>query len=184
MVAVISDDDRTQVILAPDNGCLTLLLDAYPQAMCFEISPAQSDCPSPSQTFHGRDIFGPVGAQIASGALNPLSGLTALKDPVRFPTHTTISEDAISGYYLCSDRFGNVITTIPWAQLPSSWHDFVLGEHHIRKKVRYYEEAPRNQLVALKGSRGFLEIALKGDDAAQVISAHPGDIVRALAPRE
>ncbi|HEX7718591.1 MAG TPA: SAM-dependent chlorinase/fluorinase, partial [Woeseiaceae bacterium] len=62
------------VFMAPDNGLLATLLHAADNAVVYQLQ--QDKLPTlgilqPSLTFHGRDIFAPVAAEIAAGRLRP-----------------------------------------------------------------------------------------------------------------
>src|SRR5436305_104946 len=60
-----------QFFIAPDNGVLTSIMAADHQARCYEITRTDLMLPSPSATFHGRDVFAPVAAAIAAGIVTP-----------------------------------------------------------------------------------------------------------------
>ena len=71
--------------------------------------------PQPSSTFHGRDIFAPIAAHLASGL--PLEKLGNLIDPatlvqLSLPDFTTTHVE-IEGHIQYIDQFGNLITNIP-----------------------------------------------------------------------
>ena len=58
------------VFMAPDNGLLAQLLDSADDPQVFRLDMSRLDAlhlPTPSATFHGRDIFAPVAAEIAAG---------------------------------------------------------------------------------------------------------------------
>ena len=64
-----------QVFLAPDNGLLAGVLERLESRPILrrldEVRAAQPGDPPPSATFHGRDIFAPVAAELAAGRLHP-----------------------------------------------------------------------------------------------------------------
>jgi S-adenosylmethionine hydrolase len=64
-----------------------------------------------SPVFHGRDIFAPAAAYLASG--KPVPGLRAIDDPVDLDFGTPrIEGNAITGRVIYVDSFGNVVTNI------------------------------------------------------------------------
>src|SRR6185437_13123777 len=63
---VITNDHH--LVVCPDNGLITHLLDGKDaQWHAFEITNRELMRPVVSKTFHGRDIFAPVAAHLASG---------------------------------------------------------------------------------------------------------------------
>ena len=131
-----------------------------------------------SPTFHGRDIFAPVAAHLSLGTPvsafgNPADSLAVV--PVSGPRRTP--EGALAGTVLHVDNFGNLITNVKSDDLPAETGDITIevGGKVIRGLSHTYGAA--DGLLALIGSRGHLEIALKNGDAAAFIGAKVGDEV-------
>jgi len=62
------------VLLAPDNGLLAPIAAAHPDARIIRLDTAplaRLGIQRPSATFHGRDIFAPVAAELAAGRCQP-----------------------------------------------------------------------------------------------------------------
>src|SRR5262249_38425759 len=98
--------------VGPDNGLFTFALGAEGwSAVSIEASVYR--LAKVSQTFHGRDVFAPAAAHLASGiALERLG--PALQDPVRLRLPGWRMEDgALIGEVIGSDRFGNLMTSVP-----------------------------------------------------------------------
>src|SRR5688572_24157358 len=59
--------------LAPDNGLLAPIVSRVPAAVVHRLDASflspKLRLPTPSATFHGRDIFAPIAAEIAAGRL-------------------------------------------------------------------------------------------------------------------
>src|SRR5712691_824768 len=106
--------------------------------------------PEAAPTFHGRDVFGPVAARLAAG--------TALAELGR-------------AQVLHCDHFGNVITNLPIRALARIK---VINGAPVRT-VETYEEAHPNELVALVGSSGRIEFALRQGSAASRLHTAPGE---------
>lgn len=92
-------------LVGPDNGLLIPAARSLGdfEAMCIEAA-------AKSSTFHGRDVFAPVGAHISLGRLRNLEPAPAhvdleLQDP-------QVSEHGVSGTVVYVDRFGNCVTNI------------------------------------------------------------------------
>jgi len=99
------------VFVGPDNGLLSLAIErAGGAAMAVEITARKVLLEPVSATFHGRDIFAPAAAHVASGM--PLEELGRAFDPGRI-TRLAIAEPSVHpGLIDCEvlavDRFGNV----------------------------------------------------------------------------
>ena len=138
----------------------------------------------PSQTFHGRDIFAPVGAHLANGvplaAVGEPTALESLFDIVLPKLRKTTQKVIGSIQYI--DHFGNLITNIPEEMLADIAYDICLGNHQIQL-VRTYAEVSVGELAALIGSHGLLEIMVNQGSAQQRLSASVGSEVE-LNPRK
>jgi hypothetical protein len=169
-------------LVAPDNGVVSGVLDPVsshipPSALAaVELTnPDYWRTETPSATFHGRDIFAPVGAHLASGVpLNqvgtpiPLESLVSLPIPPVQPM-----PGGVSGVVQHIDIFGNLITTIPGTAVESSQWAAQVGNTPIPGKITY-GDASVGELLALVGSHGWVEIAVNHGSAAQVLTAAIG----------
>jgi S-adenosylmethionine hydrolase len=170
----VQADDR--VIVAPDNGLVTRVLESASHWRCVEIREARFFRPVISATFHGRDIFAPVAAHLAAGI-----SLEELGPPLEKPVMMQIepptrSEREVRGRVVHIDKFGNVITDIP-----ADWIDeryrFAIGERRVGPLSSSYSDAGIGELVAVIGSAGTVEIAARGAAAAEKTGAARGDPV-------
>lgn len=99
--------------VGPDNGLFTLVLGTERPDELVELNrPEFWRTPTPSQTFHGRDIFAPAAGHLAAGRSlqeigTPLEQLTTLRwmEP-------SASNESIHGWVVHVDRFGNCITNV------------------------------------------------------------------------
>lgn len=136
-----------------------------------------------SDTFHGRDIMAPVAALLSQGFLMNAFGeevdrLYTL--PLPEPEHNP--DGSITGHVIHIDAFGNIITDVRTAQLPEGGSFRIdLRGHLVSGLQRSYAEG--SGLLAIIGSAGYLEIAVKGGSAAVLTHARVGDslIIRAGA---
>jgi S-adenosylmethionine hydrolase len=152
--------------VGPDNGLFSYVNDAEPPFVDLPV-PA-----SASPTFHGRDVFGPAAARLASGL--PLQQLgTATNDlPIRLTEADARKVgDAWEVHVLHIDHFGNVITNLPGRSL-SRLHT-VNGTQ--LRTVGTYEEGEPDELIALTGSSGRVELAIREGSAAERIRTAPGE---------
>lgn len=186
--AIILETDNA-IFLAPDNGILSYVAQAStkkrlpkttnfrlpPELQAFEINNPQYWHHPVSQTFHGRDIFAPVAAHISLGV--PLS---ALGQPITTINTFPISRprpsrggNVLVGHILHIDRFGNLVTDITSRDLfPGEFHIEISG-HKITALSQSYEQS--QGLLAIIGSSGRLEIAVRCGNAAELLSAKTGD---------
>lgn len=163
-----------QYFVAPDNGVLAMIF-AREKHKVRLISNARYFRQPVSTTFHGRDIFAPVAAHIAAG-IKPASVGKAIVDYVRpaFEKPVRTGERTWSGHLLKIDHFGNVITNFSAAEFPTIGQ-LTIGRAKIRRMVRTYAEAPANELFAVAGSGGYVEVSLNRDSAAARIGCDSGD---------
>ncbi len=164
-------------LLVPDNGCWTWLMEEERRRpRVIRLTEKRFWRSRVSPTFHGRDIFAPVAANLSLGLdpreLGPLvSDWTRLARPI--PRHDA---NGIAGEVLYVDRFGNLITNIPGAALTLDdrpKHIRVAGIEvpHI---VRAYSDAEPGTLIALVSSTEWLEVAVNQGDAARQLDARIG----------
>lgn len=163
-----------QVFVAPDNGLLDALLRETPQAQMrrFEIQDlARLQLSVPSRTFHGRDIFAPLVAEIAAGRQSP-TGLG------RAPERRVVSAPASGrGQIVCADHYGNLLTDIPADGLSSLQNPCLrFREQHLQIRPSYGFAAP-GELLGVVNSWGTLEIAQCQGNAQQSLQAIPGEAV-------
>lgn len=166
-----------QLYVAPDNGILTLVLDGQASALVHQIDHPALRLPSLSQVFHGRDLFAPAAAHLASGA--PLAGVgpklaneslarTAWPEPSLGPAGG-------EGRVVYVDRFGNLVTNLPVGpEAPRGVASVAGCDVPIH---RSYSDVAPGSLVALCGSSGLLEVARNRGSAAEALGVGPGDVV-------
>lgn len=123
-----------------------------------------------SQVFHGRDVFSPAAAHLANGV--PLDAFGGrVHDPMQLalPAPRVVA-DGVVGEVLYADRFGNIVTSIDGTQLPDP------GEYGLRVEIGWarldrlcgtYADVGVGEMVALVGSSGRLEIAVREGSAAE-----------------
>ncbi|HEV3097340.1 MAG TPA: SAM-dependent chlorinase/fluorinase [Candidatus Dormibacteraeota bacterium] len=154
------------VFVGPDNGLFTFLTEPISET---------AELPTPpeaSPTFHGRDIFGPTAARLATGAALADVGRLRREEPMRLPeAWASKVGEAWRAQALHCDHFGNVITNLPVRALARIK---VVNGTPVRT-VETYDEAGPNELVALVGSSGRIEFALREGSAAARLHTAPGE---------
>ena len=128
-----------------------------------------------SDTFHGRDVFAPVAAHLSLGLPpqevgEPVASLTCLSIP-----HPRRRGDEITGHVVQVDRFGNLVTTIDGDDIAGRDVEVAVGGNRIRGVSRSYAEG--GDLLAIIGSGGSLEIAVRDGGAARLLGVGVGETV-------
>jgi hypothetical protein len=164
-------------LVGPDNGVLSpaAALMGRPRARLlanekFFLHPV-------SQTFHGRDIFAPVAAHLACGvtpeAVGPvLDSIVELELPVPRRSGATIAGEVVH-----VDHFGNLVTNISLDALPRFPAQQVyvsISRTRIGTLLATYSAAPEGGPLALVGSWGTVEIAVRNGSAAKMFAAGTG----------
>ena len=167
----IAADAANHRFVAPDNGVLSFL----PPDARFVALPVPLDA---APTFHGRDLFAPAVAALASG--NRLDQLgEAIKQPQRSPLPTARSQgDGVIGEVLYVDRFGTLVSNIPPDLVEPGVRIRVAGTD-VGPLRRTFGDAARGALVAFTGSGGTVEIAVRDGSAARLLGVGVGAEVRA-----
>jgi S-adenosylmethionine hydrolase len=152
--------------VGPDNGVFTFLNDPISETV--ELATP----PEAAPTFHGRDVFAPVAARLAAGASLAEVGRAARAEPQRLPdAWASKVGEAWRAQALHCDHFGNVISNLPIRALAR-----IKAANGTRvRTVETYEDAQPNELVALVGSSGRIEFALREGSAAARLHVAPGE---------
>ena len=163
----VSSDDR--LLVGPDNGVLSPAL-LLPGARVASL-PVPSDA---SPTFHGRDVFAPAAAALAQGRTLDSLG-EPVHDPVVRRTPEAIREENgwLRGEVIVIDRFGNAVTNL----LAVHGGEVRVGERDIPLRRTYADVEP-GEAVALAGSSGLVEIAIRDGNAAATLGITRGLAVR------
>ncbi|MGQ9616221.1 MAG: SAM hydrolase/SAM-dependent halogenase family protein [Spirochaetota bacterium] len=141
----------------------------------------------PSATFHGRDLFAPLTGYVLSGfEIERVS--KRVESMVAFGwDEADIHEGKVFGRVLYIDRFGNLITNIASCLLGVGDEVFVKkGAEMVSAGglVKTYSQGTPGFPIALIGSRGYLEIAVRGGSAERLLGASCGDEVLVLKKRQ
>ena len=160
--------------LAPDNGLLTDALAASPPLEIVKVLERRFSLAEVSHTFHGRDVFAPIAARLASGlALSDLGPPASSYVRLELPPPDLTPEGARAAVRYV-DRFGNLITNLPSAGLPPLVRA-TLGDRVIPGPLRTsYAAVKPGEALLVAGSSGFVEVAIGSGSAAGVLKATTG----------
>jgi hypothetical protein len=158
--------------IAPDNGVLSMIYDSARHKVR-TISNPKLFLKKVSKTFHGRDVFAPSAAHLSTG-IAPAKFGKPIQDPVRnlLLKPTPLSPHHWSGVVLKTDRFGNLITNFHIDEFPDAAKrpiQLQAGTKRITKLVQTYAEAAPNELVAIVGSSGYIEVVKNQASAAKAL---------------
>ncbi|HEY3351783.1 MAG TPA: SAM-dependent chlorinase/fluorinase [Polyangia bacterium] len=175
-------DTPTARFVGPNNGVLTLA--AQPPLRVHQLTePALRREPA-SATFHGRDVFAPAAAYLARGV--PAAAFGPPLDDARL-VRLALPRPRREGAVLCGevihvDRFGNLVTSIRAADLERAGSRLRIeaGGEVIMGLSRTYGEAAPGALLALIGSGGFLEVAVRDGSGAARLGLGRGAPVRVV----
>jgi hypothetical protein len=170
-----------RILVGPDNGLLTPFLG--PGVRAFEIVPGGA-VPAPrAATFHGRDLFAPAAAFLARGG-EPSALGPPVESPVRL--HWPAAQAArgeLRGEALAADPFGNLLTSIRAADLAGAEVARATAGGRPARWVRTFGEGDPGELLAMIGSGGRVEVAVREGSAAAVLGGTRGIPIRLVLGR-
>jgi S-adenosyl-L-methionine hydrolase (adenosine-forming) len=182
------------ILIGPDNGLLSWAVSALGGASrAVQLTNGDLWVHPVSATFHGRDIFTPVGAHLAAGTdladagdEIDVAGLVALPAPT-----SRIHDGEAEGEVMSVDRFGNVQLSIPAAD--AGMLGIGVGTPLIVRAGRRQLTVPftdtfaavaPGEIVAFTDSAGLISLAVNAGDAAQELGLPPGAHVRLSLARQ
>lgn len=174
---------QTAYFVGPDNGIFGLAFRRDPPQRIYAIENTAYLLPSAATTFDGRDVFAPAAAYLAGG-LDPAELGPEITDPVALAWPENLrTPQGITGVVLCADRFGNLITSVHYADWPPSRPPFIveLGDQRIPGPAEAFYDDNIGGIAdfckAIFGSSGYLELVRPGGSAAALLCAGPGQLV-------
>jgi S-adenosylmethionine hydrolase len=182
----------SQYFVGPDNGLFSYVLDNDPEHKVFQITKSKYFREAASSTFHGRDLFAPVAAALADG-VKPSKFGSRIEDAVRLaPLAPNKNDDGkVEGRIINVDRFGNCVTNFTRADLPEpGGKQLSVNGREITAFRQFYadedgskadEAGATDQIFAIWGSAGFLELSVNAASAAELLGVKRGDPVIASA---
>ena len=169
--------------VGPDNGLFSYVLAEQPVHEAVVLSNPAYHLSEVSTTFHGRDIFSPVAAHIASGV--SLSALGTRVDPSTLQRIDAGLPERqggqINAHVTHADHFGNLISTIPFSLVPdlfTSPHvhlDFPAQGIGISERRRFFSAATNTgEPFIYVGSSGYIAVAIQNGNAARALAVEDG----------
>jgi S-adenosyl-L-methionine hydrolase (adenosine-forming) len=169
---VVEAHDR--VFVGPDNGLLAASVLSDAQRRVYEIDVVKAGLPAPSRTFHGRDVFAPVAAEIAQGRIRPSDfALTRDLAPSPVPELAVLAEQ-VEGTVVTVDRFGNLITNITAESIATIDRPCLrIADLELPIRETYSDVAP-GHCLALLNAFDTVEVAQRDGSAAALLNLGRG----------
>jgi S-adenosyl-L-methionine hydrolase (adenosine-forming) len=175
---IVAVSAQNHVFLAPDNGLLAPVVARHPDAEVIRLEGqklARFGLLRPSATFHGRDIFAPIAAEIAAGRCVPAElGPPAGPIVPAWVDEPTVESGAVTGVVITIDHFGNLISNIDGTLVGRFRQPLVQAGNHTFPLLRTYGDAQPGDYLALVNSFGVLEIARAEQSAAEGLGLSRG----------
>ncbi|MCD6115949.1 SAM-dependent chlorinase/fluorinase [bacterium] len=170
--------------VAPDNGILSYIFHDHESAKVFHADNKNFWRNKISSTFHGRDIFAPVAAHLASGIdINKLGTIIAEYNKGTLP-EIKITERQITGSVIFIDRFGNCITNIPAGLIKNKKVSIHIKNLFIDRLSTTFASVGNNSILAYIGSSEMLEIGINSGSAADDLEITKGTEVNIQIMKE
>jgi len=173
--------------IGPDNGILSLAARNQSIKHVYEISNRKLMLPKVSGTFYGRDVFAPAAAYLANG-VSPKEFGTELREIEKSAfANVTRRANMLIGEVIHIDDFGNVITNFMAEDVESMKAKTAISIklNDVSLKLKFcktYADVKKQELLAIIGSHGFLEISINKGNAAKKLKAKSGDKISLFAP--
>jgi S-adenosyl-L-methionine hydrolase (adenosine-forming) len=177
-------DGSGRLYVGPDNGLLIPAADANGGvAEARELANPDYALPSVSRTFHGRDLFAPAAAYLATGV--SLAELGPPVDPdalVRLDLPVPeVGESRLRATVLYVDTFGNVQLNLTREHLervgvePGTTVELVVGQDRFYAvAARTFADTRAGDLMLYEDSYRNISLAINRGSAASILRAHAG----------
>jgi S-adenosylmethionine hydrolase len=180
--AIVVKTKKGQYFVLPDNGLITPVIDRDGLDSAREITNQSWMIQAAiSSTFHGRDIFSPAGAHLASGwDFNLVGPVVPQLVRLALKTSTTTDKGIAGNIIALDDPFGSLVTDIPgdeFKKLGFSRGDKLRIE--INKKpvtlpyVKTFMDVPVGDLLLFIDSRDRVSIAVNQGNYSKKFGVEP-----------
>jgi S-adenosylmethionine hydrolase len=162
----VNSEDRW--LVGPDNGVLSpALLASGASAVALDVPP------NAAASFHGRDVFAPAAAALALGSALASLGSTVTHPVIRrTPEPHRIEEGVLGGVVIVIDRFGNAVTNLVGLRA-----GVIEAAGKTLPLRRTYGDVEPGKALAMVGSSGLIEIAVRDGSAARLLNLTRGSPV-------
>ncbi len=158
--------------VGPDNGLLDRVIDEDANSSVRSVDVDRLGLRLHSRTFHGRDVFAPLGGMLSGGRFGFPAVGTRLDDYVP----STVDD---SPRVLFADHFGNLISSIPGSELENASAVEIAGRR-IPVHGTYADVEP-GELLALVSSYDLVEVAAREARASDLLGVGRGATLEVLS---
>jgi S-adenosylmethionine hydrolase len=185
-VAVLTSDGN--VFVGPDNGLFTRVIETAGLTSAYELTNADlMGKDLISSTFHGRDVFGPVAAHLASGFPIDKVG-PRLETVIRLESRKPrVERETVIGEVTLVDEYGDVLTNILRKDLEQAGIQkgdtlkIRIGDREVVAPfLKTYGDVPEGKPVCMISSGEVFETAINQGDLGRSTGARRGDPVTVL----
>ena len=179
-------------VVGPDNGLLGPVCRAVAAQQAVALTSPEHRGEPVAPTFHGRDVFAPAAAHLASGGRLTDLGPTVPTGSVVQPDLPAprVNRGAVEALVLGVDRFGNLQLLASSPDLAAAGLDadealtVGAGGAAVSARLgRVYADVPRREMLVHLDSNGHVAVAVHGASAAQRLAVGPGDWISIAATR-
>jgi S-adenosylmethionine hydrolase len=167
--------------VGPDNGLFTLVLQKEKVKQVVILTNQKYFLSQVSTTFHGRDLFAPVVGHLSLGVKPNVFGNEVHSWTKLFFQKPSVEGRKLVGEIRHIDAFGNLISNIDEENLLHFFKKNVfvirIGKRTIRGLKKGYWQGKENEVIALVGSGGFLEISVREGSAQKKLKVKKGDLI-------
>ena len=180
-------DTEGRIYVGPDNGLLLPAASRMGIDAAYELANPEYALDSISRTFHGRDLFAPAAAHLATGV--PLSELGPPLDPealIRLDLpEPVIADDAITATLLYVDSFGNIALNLDRDDVDALGivsgtrvELELAGERYYAVMARTFADARAGDVILYEDSYKNMSLAISRGSAARMLHASPGQDIQ------
>jgi len=167
--------------VGPDNGVFSFIYLKNQQKTVWEITNAEYCLSEVSATFHGRDIFAPIAAHLSLGVSPHVLG-NKLEHYVQLEgLEPEIKKDGLRARVVYIDHFGNLVSNISRQLFTRTigGKPFMIrvGGQVINTISDTYANVGDREVIALFGSSGQLEIAVRNGNCQRLLQVKKGSEV-------
>jgi len=158
---VVNTDGRWFV--GPNEGLFALLARRARSVECWKLPDPEPGLVSSS--FHGRDVFAPIAAQLVQGDVTGEPVAASCLDKPDWP------DDSFRIVYI--DRFGNAMTGVRAATLAGTTKTLTVNGHTLQS-ARTFADVPAGEAFWYENSNGLVEVAVNQGRADKVLGLQVG----------
>jgi S-adenosyl-L-methionine hydrolase (adenosine-forming) len=177
-----------RILVGPDNGLLSLAWERCDGVdLVVDVTRSPHRLEPVSATFHGRDIFAPVAAQLAAGAEladagDPLDPESLARVELPKPREEA---GAVVAHALVIDHFGNVGLNVDHDRLAGTGITLggrveveAVGETYVATYAQTFADVSPGELLVYQDAYRTLALAINRGDAAGTLGLRPDAEVR------